>query len=64
MCASGGHMTHLQVQSTADVVEQDLAEVTTVRQMVRKVDLAAERDVPAEFVPPGKTLLDRPLQSL
>lgn len=64
MRASWDQMTRLQVQSTADVVEKDLAKVSTVGQVVREVDLAAERDVPAEFVPSGQTLLDRPLQGL
>ena len=44
------------------MVEQDLAEVPTVRQVVPEVHLAPEGDVPTELVPPREAGLDRLLQ--
>lgn len=49
---------HLELQSASDVVEEDFAEVTAVREMVREVDLASERNVATELVPPGETDTD------
>ena len=56
--------TYLQLQLPVDVIEEDLAEVPTVREMIAKVDLAAKGDVATELVPPGETSLDRLLQRL
>ena len=44
------------------MVEQDLAKVPTVRQVVPEVHLAPEGDVPTELVPPRETGLDRLLK--
>ena len=56
--------TYLQLQLPVDVIEEDLAEVPTVREMIAKVDLAAKGDVATELVPPREARLDRLLQSL
>ena len=56
--------TYLQIQLPGDVVEQNLAEVATVGEMVGKVYLAPEGYVATELVPSSETSLDRLLQSL
>lgn len=40
------------------MVKEDFAKVTTVREVVRKVDLASERNVATELMPPGETDTD------
>ena len=44
------------------MIEQDLAEVATVRQMVPEVNLATEGDMATELMPSREARLDRLLQ--
>lgn len=57
-------MAHLKLQSTIDVVEHDLAIVSTLRKMITKVDLAAEGDVTTEIVPTCKSHPDSTFEGL
>ena len=46
---------YLELQRARDVVEQNLAKVPAVGQMVPEVDLAPKRNMSAELVPPRET---------
>ena len=47
--------THAKLQCRSSVIEQDLAIVTTIRQMELEHLLAAQSNVSPEFLPAGET---------
>jgi hypothetical protein len=52
------------MQRLIDVIEQNLAKVTTVRQIVLEDQLATEGDVPSKFLPTSEARRQRPLKGL
>ena len=55
---------HLQLQGPCDMVKENFAEVTTAREMVGEVNLAAQSNMTTEVVPSSQTRFDRLAQRL